>query len=317
VVAAVVEGPSRGAMLAAAAKKRKLGTTAEGLGASDRFAMDLLGTCAAPGERMSSPKLRESSARMLKVTGGRRPRSVLIPRAAGEDMCMSRLAREMKIFPYGWNVAAVVSAVMEKDRPDSSQKHRAFVRVGDPRREVKMARGIAKSAAPGTSKPPLGTKSAAPGPSKLLPAMPAQERRPPSPPCTAETEVGGAEVSMDISMDDYLVGGSRFSTPIQGGDLSMSFFTWSGCLTRLWCRVGGWATGCCPGAGGGWVGRRGDWVGRRDDWGKGVFVGPMVEVLRQRRDRFGRRRYKDVAGSVVQQLKHVSSLGLRQFSLLI
>jgi hypothetical protein len=27
----------------------------------------------------------------------------------------------------------------------------------------------------------------------------------------------------------------------------------SGCLTRLWCRVGRWATGCCPGAGGGWV----------------------------------------------------------------
>jgi hypothetical protein len=147
-----------------------------------------------------------------------------MPRAAGEDMCMSRLAREMKIFPYGWNVAAVVSAVMEKDRPDSSRKHRAFARVGDPRREVKMARGIAKSAAPATSKPPLGTKSAAPGPSKLLPAMPAQERRPPSPPCTAETEVGGAKVSMDISMDDYLVGGSRFSTPIQGGDLSVSFF---------------------------------------------------------------------------------------------
>jgi hypothetical protein len=86
VVAAVDEGPSQGAVPAATANKRKLGTTAEGLGASDRFALDLLGTCVAPGERMSSPELRESSAQMLKVTGGRWPRSVPIPRAAGEDM---------------------------------------------------------------------------------------------------------------------------------------------------------------------------------------------------------------------------------------
>jgi hypothetical protein len=78
--------------------------------------VDLLETCAAPGETMSLPELRESSARMLKVTGGRWPRNVLIPRAAGEDMCTSRVAREMKIFPYDRNVAAVVSAVMEKDR---------------------------------------------------------------------------------------------------------------------------------------------------------------------------------------------------------
>jgi hypothetical protein len=52
---------------------------------------------------------------MLKVTGGRWPGNVPIPRAAGEDMCTSQLAREMMIFPYGRNVAVVVSAVMEKD----------------------------------------------------------------------------------------------------------------------------------------------------------------------------------------------------------
>jgi hypothetical protein len=61
-VAAIDEGPSRGAVPAAATKKRKLGTAAEGLRASDCFAMDLLETCVAPGERMSSPELRESSA---------------------------------------------------------------------------------------------------------------------------------------------------------------------------------------------------------------------------------------------------------------
>jgi hypothetical protein len=65
---------------------------------------------------MSSPELRESSARMLKVTGGRWPKNVPIPRAVGEDIFTSRMARDFKIFPYGRNIVAVVSAVMEKDR---------------------------------------------------------------------------------------------------------------------------------------------------------------------------------------------------------
>jgi hypothetical protein len=151
---------------AAASKNRKLGTAAEGLGVFDRFAVDLMGTCAAPGGRMSSPELQESSAQMLEVTGGRWPRNVPIPRAAGEDMFTSRLAREMKIFPYGRNIAAVVSAVMDKDHQDVTRKRRAFTRVGDPSRKVKNARGITKSAAPGSSKPPPAAKPAVPGPSK-------------------------------------------------------------------------------------------------------------------------------------------------------
>jgi hypothetical protein len=56
---------------APATKKRKLGTAVGELGVSDSFAMELMGTCAAPGGRMSSPELRESSARMLEVTRGR------------------------------------------------------------------------------------------------------------------------------------------------------------------------------------------------------------------------------------------------------
>jgi hypothetical protein len=40
-------------------KKRKLGTAMGGLGVSDSFAMELMGTCMAPGGRMSSPELRE------------------------------------------------------------------------------------------------------------------------------------------------------------------------------------------------------------------------------------------------------------------
>jgi hypothetical protein len=103
---------------------------------------------------------------MLKVTGGRWPRNVPIPRAAGEDIFTSRLASEMKIFPYGRNIAAVVSTVMDKDRQDVARKRRAFTRVGDPSREVKRAWGGAKSIAPGNSKPPPVAKPAVPGPNK-------------------------------------------------------------------------------------------------------------------------------------------------------
>jgi hypothetical protein len=152
---------------------------------------------------------------------GRWPRNVLIHRAAGEDMFTSRLAHEMKIFPYGRNISAVVSAVMDKDRQDATWKHRAFTRVGDPSREVKKARGIAKFAAPGSSKPPPAAKPAVPGPSKpssgaravapgsskLPSAEPTQERGPPSPLRTAEAVAGGADLSMDICVDDYRVGG--------------------------------------------------------------------------------------------------------------
>jgi hypothetical protein len=100
---------------APATKKRKLGTAVGELGVSDSFAMELMGTCAAPGGRMSSPELRESSARMLEVTGGRWPKNVPIPHVAGEDFFTCRMARDLRVCPYGRNIAAVVSAVMNKD----------------------------------------------------------------------------------------------------------------------------------------------------------------------------------------------------------
>jgi hypothetical protein len=135
-VAVTEEGPSQEA--APATKKRKIGTAVGGVGVSS---VELMGTCAALGGRMSSPELRKSSARMLKVTGGRWPKNVPIPRAAGEDVFTSHMARDLKIFPYEWNIAAVVSTVMEKDRQDVAQKRRAVVRIGDPFREAKRARG--------------------------------------------------------------------------------------------------------------------------------------------------------------------------------
>jgi hypothetical protein len=226
------EGPSRGTVPGVAAKKRKLGTAAEGSRASDHFAVDLLETCAVPGETMSSPELRESSSRMLKVTGGHWPRNVLIHRAADEDMLTSRLAREMKIFPYGRNVGDVVSVVLEKDRQDVPRKRQAFARVGDPRREVKMARASAKPAAPDASMPPPGM----PGASMPPPAAPTHERRPPSPSRAAEAAVGGVKVSMDISVDDYLVGGvTMFDAHTRRGPAGEFFFSFFCFFARSLC----------------------------------------------------------------------------------
>jgi hypothetical protein len=56
------EGPSRDKAPGAAVRKRKLGAAAEELGlrASGHFVGELLETCVAPGELMSSPELRET-----------------------------------------------------------------------------------------------------------------------------------------------------------------------------------------------------------------------------------------------------------------
>jgi hypothetical protein len=117
---------------------------------------------------------------------------------------------------------------MEKDRQDVARKRRAFARVGDPRREVKMARASVKPTAPGASMSPPG----APGATMPLPTAPTHERRPPSPPHAAEAAVAGAEVSMDISVDDYLVGGvAMFDAHTGRGPASEFFCTKSTFLT--------------------------------------------------------------------------------------
>jgi hypothetical protein len=193
-------------------KKRKLGTAVGKLGVSDSFAMELMGTCEAPGGRMSSPELRESSARMLEVTGGRWPKNVPIPRAAGEDFFTSRMARVLRVFPYGRNIAAVVSVVMNKDHQDAAQKRRAVVRL--PEARPKRVRGSAKAAVPGGSQPSLAAKPAAHGSSKLPESTKAagaggtksalegaaKVREQPSPGKRV------ADFGTNISVDDYLVG---------------------------------------------------------------------------------------------------------------
>jgi hypothetical protein len=102
-----------------------------------------------------------------------------------------------------------------------ARKHRAFTRVENPSREVKRARGGTKSTAPSSSRPPPATKPAVPEPSKSLSsaravasgsgkpplAEPTKERRSPSLVRTDEAVVGGADLDMDIYVDDYRVGG--------------------------------------------------------------------------------------------------------------
>ena len=109
---------------------------------------------------------------------------------------------------------------MDKDHQDATRKRRAIARVEDPMREVKRARGGAKSAARGGSKPPPAAKAAIPRPSKSSAGLraaasgagkppstePAKERRPPSPVRTDKAAAGGADFDTDICVDDYLVG---------------------------------------------------------------------------------------------------------------
>jgi hypothetical protein len=171
------EGTSKGKTVVVATRKRKMdlqGTGDDEMGprASGIF-VELMGTCAGPGEVMSSPKLRETSSRMLKVTRGRWHRNDPIPRAAGDDYFTSCLARELRIFPYGRNIGAFVSAVMEKDRQDVQRK--APLRLVDPRRDAKVARPNVKGAAPSATMPP--------------PAVPAAAARLPSPSRVTETAV--------------------------------------------------------------------------------------------------------------------------------
>jgi hypothetical protein len=204
---------------APSSKKRKLGTAVGGLGVSDRFARELTKTCAAPGERMSSPELRESSARMLRVTGGCWPRNVPVPRAAGEDFFTSRMVRAWKVFPYGRNIAAVVSAVMDKDRQGAAQKRPTAIRVVEAR--PKRQRGTAKAAASGGGRPPQAAKSSAPASSKapeVTAGAGGSKSAKAVPPTGGVAEVAKAaralplagkrvaDFATDISVEDYLGG---------------------------------------------------------------------------------------------------------------
>jgi hypothetical protein len=184
---------------APSSKKRKLGTAVGGLGVSDGFARELMRMCAAPGGRMSSPELRESSARMLRVTGGWWPRNVPIPRAAGEDCFTSRMVRKWRVFPYGRNIAAVVSAVMDKERGAAK-----VVASGGGRPPL-----AAKSGVPASSKAPEATAGA--GGSKSAKAVPPSSGVAEAAKAARALPLSGkrvADFATDINVDDYLGGKS-------------------------------------------------------------------------------------------------------------
>jgi hypothetical protein len=161
---------------------------------------------------------------MLRVTGGCWPRNVPIPRAAGEDSFTSRMVRKWRVFPYGRNIAVVVSAVMDKDRQGAAQKRQAAVRLVEAR--PKRQRGAAKAAAPGGGKPPLSAKSGAPASSKAPEATAGaggSKSTKVVPPAGGVAEVAKAaqalplsgkrvaDFATNISVDDYLGGKSLAS----------------------------------------------------------------------------------------------------------
>jgi hypothetical protein len=134
------------------------------------------------------------------------------------------MVREWRVFPYGRNIAAVVSAVMDKDRQGAAQKRQAAVRLVEAR--PKRQRGAAKAAAPGGGKPPLATKSGAPASSKAPEATAGaggSKSTKVVPPAGGVAEVAKAaralplsgkrvaDFATDISVGDYLGGKSLAS----------------------------------------------------------------------------------------------------------
>jgi hypothetical protein len=151
---------------------------------------------------------------MLEVTGGRWTKNLMIPWAEGEDMSTSRIARGLRIFPYGRNIVVVVSAVMNKNRQDAAQKRRAIIRIADPRREAKRAWGSAKAVAPGSSQPMPAAKPAAPGSGKSSASTKTAGAGGTKPPPVEAAKVRElpspgkrvADFGTNISVEDYFFG---------------------------------------------------------------------------------------------------------------
>jgi hypothetical protein len=102
---------------------------------------------------------------------------------------------------------------MNKDRQDAAQKRRAVVRMVDPVREAKRARGSVKAAASGSGKPVPAAKPAALGASKASTGEKATAvggtkppRGGPSPAKLPPLGKRVADFGTNISVEDYLVG---------------------------------------------------------------------------------------------------------------
>jgi hypothetical protein len=120
------------------------------------------------------------------------------------------------VFPYGRNIATVVSAVMDKDRQGAAQKRQAVVRLHEAR--PKRQRGAARATAPGGGKPPPAAKLVVPasskaaagaGGSKSAKTVPSSSRVPDAAKAARGLPPPGkrvADFATDISVDDYLGG---------------------------------------------------------------------------------------------------------------
>jgi hypothetical protein len=103
---------------------------------------------------------------------------------------------------------------MNKDCQDAAQKCRAVIRIADPRREAKKARGSAKAVAPGSSQPMPAAKLAAPGSGKSsasAKAAGAGGTKPPPVDAAKVRELPSPGKRVDdfgtnISVEDYFVG---------------------------------------------------------------------------------------------------------------
>jgi hypothetical protein len=202
---------------------------------------------------------------MLRVIGGWWPKNVPVPRAAGEDFFTSRMVRAWKVFPYWRNIAAVVSAVMDKDRQGAAQKRQAVVRLHEAR--PKRQRGATKATAPGGGQPPLAAKSAVPASSRAPDAAKAAGTGGPksakaAPSSSGLPEAGKAarglsppgkrvaDFATDISVEDYFVGKSLARASF------FFFFIFFDLSMRR--RVGRRPASCCSACRGGCRGAKGE-----------------------------------------------------------
>jgi hypothetical protein len=132
------------------------------------------------------------------------------------------MVRKWRVFPYGQNIAAVVSAVMDKDRQGAGQKRQAALRLVEARPK-RQRRGSVKAVALGGGKPPLAAKSGVPASSKAPEAAagaggakPVKAVPPPSRVAEAAKAARAlpsagkrvADFATDICVEDYLGGKS-------------------------------------------------------------------------------------------------------------
>jgi hypothetical protein len=130
------------------------------------------------------------------------------------------MARRWRIFPYGHNIAAVVWAVMDKDRQGAAQKRQGALRIVEARPK-RQKRESSKAAPSGGGKPPLAAKSGVLASSRAPGAAadaggskPARVVPPPSrvadPAMAARALLAAgkrvADYATDICVEDYLGG---------------------------------------------------------------------------------------------------------------